>query len=292
VFDFGAFGNGFSISITNTLNFVLLFFVTKFKAMPETLVPIFIEETLMDLKEFFSIALPSMFMVCLEGWNYQIITILTGYLADVDQRNAHILLLNFSSIIYMFPFALSVTASNTVGKYIGRYQPQNAEICCKMIILFTSLVALLLFLLLQCFRWGIPYIFTDNEEIASIMNVILVYYFFYELFDFLTTSYAGMFRGLGLQKIIAIANLICFYIISIPLNILLSFTADLGIYGTWISYVVVIILLISVYSVIYYFKVDFNEICLVTQRRLSYAQSVIDSPTKTNKKSMASVENF
>jgi len=286
--DTGAFGNGLSISVTNTFNFILLYFVTRFKAKEETLVNFFVKETFMDIKEFFNIALPSMFMVCLEGWNYQIITILSGYIEDQDQRNSHILLLNISSVIYMFPFALSVTASNIVGKYIGKHQPQSADVVCKMIIVYTSIVSFILFVLLQCFRTLIPYIFTADENLASIMKILLIYYTFYEIFDFMTTSYAGMFRGLGLQKIIAVANLICFYVISIPLNILLTFPAELGIYGTWISYLVVIVMLVSVYTVIYFFKVDFDEICHITNRRLSVAQSIIDEQENSRKSSMAS----
>ena len=262
------------------------------KANKETLVPIFIKETFMDIKAFFKIALPSMFMVCLEGWNYQIITIMTGYLDSQDEKNAHILLLNISSVIYMFPFALSVTASNKVGKYIGRHQAQNARIVSYMIILYTIITSVILFLILHCLRGVIPYIFTSDEQVASIIKVLLIYYYFYELFEFLTTAYAGMFRGLGLQKIIAIANLVCFYFISIPLNYLLTFPVGLGIYGTWISYVVIIVVLISVYTLIFLFKVNFEEICHDTSRRLSIAQSVIDSPNKSRRSSMASVENF
>jgi len=293
VFDFGAFGNGLSISITNTINFFLLYFATLWKSKKEALVQFFISETFMDIKQFFKIALPSLFMICLEGWNYQIITVMTGYIKHQDQRNAHILLLNLTSVVYMFPFALSVSASNAVGKYIGRNDPQGSKIVCNMIILFSTISSLFVFLLLHCVRVFLPYIFTSDESLAYIMKDLLIYYLFYELFEFLTTSFAGIFRGLGLQKIIAVANLICFYVISIPLNYLLTFTANYGIYGTWISYIVVIVLLTTVYGCIYYIKVDFDDICQITSKRLSEAQFVIDgSDNSRRNSSIVSIDKF
>jgi len=129
----------------------------------------------------------------------------------------------------------------------------------------------------------------NTVQVHLSMKTLIIYYIFYEFFDFLTTSYAGMFRGLGMQSIISWANFVCFYIISIPLCYLLVYPAGLGIYGNWISYLIAIIALVFLYSYIYLKKVDFHQICYESKRRLSrdtlLLKSQINADTSDDTKS-------
>lgn len=237
----------------------------------------FTKESFKDFREFFKISFPTLLMICLETWNYEIITLMTGYIKDENHRNSHIIIVNFSSMVYMFPFALGVTSSNIVGKYIGGFFPKKAEFASYFIMVYSTLISLVIFTAINCFRGVLPSVFSNNLMIQDVVYVLLLYYSFYQFFDFLTTSFCGIYRGLGLQKIIAIANSICFYVISIPLNYVLTFTLELGVYGTRINFIAIIVLLFSVYSLIYKFKVDFLEICQITKNRLSHDQKNIEN---------------
>ncbi len=280
-FDLGAFGNGLSISLTNLLNFLLIILITKFKAHPEAIVPLFTKESFMDFKEYLNIAIPTLFMICLETWNYEIITLMSGYLPDENQRNAHIILINFSALVYMFPFSLGITSANIVGNYIGGFYPKKAKIAANFILLFTASLSAFFFITFNITRPFLPRIFSSNEKIIEIVNILLIYYFFYQFFDFITTCFCGIYRGLGMQKIIAYTNLVCFYIISLPLNYYLTFPLGLEVYGIRINYIVVIFLLFLVYAYIY-MKVDFYEICKVTKKRLTHDQNNIEKSSINN----------
>jgi len=288
VFEWGAFGNGLASSVTNIINFVLIFILAKYKSKTETYIS-FNADSLKGWKEFFAVAVPSFFMICLETWNYQITAIMTGKITDQDQINGNILLLNLSLFFYMFPFGLSVASSTLVGKFVGRFSVKATEMSCRFSVLFTLICSFVVMTLLAIFRPIVPYIYTDNEKIAEVVKTLIIYYIFYEFFDFLTTSYAGMFRGLGMQSIISWANFVCFYIISIPLCYLLVYPAGLGIYGNWISYLIAIIALVFLYSYIYLKKVDFHQICYESKRRLSrdtlLLKSQINADTSDDTKS-------
>jgi len=241
---------------------------------PETLTP-FNSESFAGFKEFLRIAFPSCLMICLETWNYQITGIMTGYLPEV-QIESNSIVLNVSLFFYMFPFGLSVASSNLVGKFVGRFSVQATEYACKMSIIFTLICSLLVMILLLIVRPFLPLIYTDVEEEVNIIKDILLMYAFYEFFDFLTTSYAGMYRGLGMQNIIAFANFVCFYIISIPLCYLLTYPFEMEIYGTWTSYILAIICLVFFYSLIYVKKVDYYKICKESSKRLSHDSHKVD----------------
>ena len=220
-------------------------------------------------KEFLQVAIPSSLMICLETWNYQITAIMTGYLDDTYQINGNVILLNVSLFFYMFPFGLSVASSNIVGKYVGRFSVKATEMSCKMSIVFAFISSVLVNTFLAIVRPWVPYIYTSDDKLAEVVSKLIILYIFYEFFDFLTTSYAGIFRGLGMQNIISLANFICFYVISIPLCWALTYPAGLGIFGNWTSYIIAIICLVILYSVIYVKKVDFYQICNDSHKRLT-----------------------
>jgi MATE family multidrug resistance protein len=282
VFDWGAFGNGFAASITNMLNFFLLSILIIKKSKKGTYFMLN-ADSFRGWKEFLAVAIPSSLMICLETWNYQITAIMTGYLADKNEINGNVILLNLSLFFYMFPFGLSVACSNLVGKYVGRFSVKATELSCKMSVVYTLICSFLVMTFLAIVRPWLPYIYTNDEKLADVVKNLIVYYIFYEFFDFLTTSYAGMFRGLGMQNIISVANFICFYVISIPLCYWLTYPAGYGIYGNWTSYIISIVCLVALYSVIYLKKVDFYQICKDSHKRLSQDSfAITDSNSKEN----------
>jgi len=278
VCDWGAFGIGFSLSISNFLTFVIGTFIAMRQSAKGTFFMIN-SDSFKGWKEFFAIAIPSCLMSCLETWNYQIIAIMTGYLSK-DQFESNIILNNISIIISMYPFGLNIASSNIVGKFVGRFSIMATKITCKFIFIYTIMLSTIVMSILAIVRPWIPYIFTSDENLASIVKVLIVYQLFFAFFDFLTTTYGGIFRGFGLQTWIAMANFVCFYIISIPLCYLLTYTFDFGIYGTRISYIIVTLCLNLLYTAIYKYKVDFYAICSDSVVRLQRDSVVISKSPK------------
>ena len=234
--DWGAFGLGFTVSIANLSNFILLTCIA-YRDSVEGSFFLVNSDSFIGWKEFLSLAIPSCLMSCLETWNYEIVTLMTGYLSNKDQIDANIILLNISSFFYMYPFGVNVASSNIIGKYVGKYNLRAVELLCKFVMIYSIILSTMAMLILFIFRNYIPPLFTEDKGITEILNSLIIYYIVYEFFDFITTSYGGIFRGLGLQNWIAWANLICFYIISIPLCYLFTYTFKYEIFGTRSSYI-------------------------------------------------------
>lgn len=285
VFEMGAFGNGLACSITNILNFILMLIVLKKYALPDSF---FFpnKDSLVGWREFFSLALPSMFMICLETWNYQIINFMVGYLKDITEENTNSYLTSFSSIIYMIPFGLSVASSNVIGRFVGDFSPRKAQQSTRFIIVLCIFITFLVCLLLIIFKNFIPYIYTQDPVEVEMTQKYLWLYILYEFFEILTSSYAGIYRGLGMQVIISFANFVCYYLISIPLTILLTFGFEMRLDGVRISYVVCIVFLIIFYAIIHIKKVDYYKICKEANKRLSRDSLKISVNKETDSESI------
>jgi MATE family multidrug resistance protein len=285
VLEMGAFGNGLACSVTNFLNFILMMIVIKKWAVTDSF---FFpnRDAFVGWKEFFSLAFPSMLMICLETWNYQIINFMVGYLKDSSEENTNSYLISFSSIIYMFPFGLSVASSNILGRYIGDFSPRKAQHATRFIIVICIIISSLICIILLIFKNYVPYIYTQDSQEIKLMQKYLWLYIFYEFVEVLTTSYAGIYRGLGMQVIIALANFVCYYLISIPLTILLTFVFEMRLDGVWSAYVISIISLILFYAVIHINKVDYYKICKETNKRLSRDSFIISQSKDFDTKSI------
>jgi MATE family multidrug resistance protein len=270
--EWGCFGNGLAITFTNLINLILILLIIKKFHFKDTLA-LLSGDSLIGMRDFFSNAFPSLLMVCLETWNYQIINFIVSFIHNIFQEKANSVLINFSTIIYMFPFAFSIVASNIIGKLVGDYSFRKTQIASKMIIIISIIFSLMVLISLLFLRTLLPQIYLKNdegsEETKDYMDSLFLFFMFFEFFECLTTSLSGIFSGLGLQKIIAITNFICFYIICIPLTCILIFQCKLKIYGAWISYCITITILTTMYGIIYYKKVNYYKICKDTNKKLS-----------------------
>ena len=94
VLDKGPYGIGLAVSINNLTNLVIVTILAKYFSIKEAF--FFINrDSFRGWKEFLVISVPSFLMTFLETLNYQINTIMSGYLHK-DQFNSNIILTNMS----------------------------------------------------------------------------------------------------------------------------------------------------------------------------------------------------
>ncbi len=200
---------------------------------------------------------------------------MVGYLKNSTEENINTYIISFASIIYMFPFGFSVASSNVIGRYIGNFSHRKAQHATRFIIISCVMISAFICILLLIFKNYIPYIYTRDEQEIKLMHKYLWLYIFYQFFEVLTNAYAGIYRGLGMQVIIAIAIFICYYVISLPLTFLLTFVFKFRLNGVWSAYVISIIFLITFYAIIHFYKVDFYKICKEAKKRLNLDSLII-----------------
>ncbi|KAK9163513.1 hypothetical protein Syun_004415 [Stephania yunnanensis] len=182
------------------------------------------------------LALPSCLSVCLEWWWYEFMILICGLLVNPKATIASMgILIQTTSLVYVFPTALSVGVSTRVGNELGANRPAKARIA--TIVSLACGVALglgaTLFTILMRHRWG--HFFTDDAEILELTAVALPIVGLCELGNCPQTTGCGVLRGSARPTTGANINLGSFYLVGMPVAIFLGFVAKMGFPGLWLG---------------------------------------------------------
>ncbi|KAG8374853.1 hypothetical protein BUALT_Bualt10G0038800 [Buddleja alternifolia] len=193
-------------------------------------------ECMKGWRSLLSLAIPSYISVCLEWWWYEIMTLLCRILINPRATVASMgILIQATSLIYIFPFSLSFGVSTRVGNEFGAGRPKNARIsaivglCTSFFLGFSALS----FAFSVRKIWGS--LFTQDEEILGLPSMVLPIIGLCELGNCPQTTGCGVLRGTARPKMGANINLGCFYLVGMPVAVLLSFFFEYDFKGLWIG---------------------------------------------------------
>lgn len=183
-----------------------------------------------------ALAVPSCVSVCLEWWWYEFMIMLCGLLLNPKATVASMgILIQTTSLVYVFPSALSLGVSTRVGNELGANRPARARI--SMIVSLICAVALglaaMLFTILMRHQWG--RFFTSDSEILGLTSVALPIVGLCELGNCPQTTGCGVLRGSAQPKTGANINLGSFYLVGMPVAILMGFVLKMGFAGLWLG---------------------------------------------------------
>ena len=83
------------------------------------------------------------------------------------------------------------------------------------------------------FRDELPRLYVEDLEVAVLAASLLPIAGAFQIFDGIQVVGGGLMRGMGRPQVGAVANLLAFYLIGLPLAWALAFRAGLGIRGVW-----------------------------------------------------------
>ncbi|GKV19958.1 hypothetical protein SLEP1_g30148 [Rubroshorea leprosula] len=183
-----------------------------------------------------ALAIPTCISVCLEWWWYELMIMLCGLLVNPKATIASMgILIQTTSLVYVFPSALSLGVSTRVGNELGANRPAKARI--SMIVSLFGAAALgliaMLFTTLMRHKWG--RFFTNDTEILELTSIVLPISGLCELGNCPQTTGCGVLRGSARPTIGANINLGSFYLVGMPVAILMGFVAKMGFAGLWLG---------------------------------------------------------
>ncbi|XP_061339184.1 protein DETOXIFICATION 48-like [Gastrolobium bilobum] len=183
-----------------------------------------------------ALAVPTCVSVCLEWWWYEFMIMLCGLLVNPKATIASMgILIQTTSLVYVFPSSLSLGVSTRVGNELGANRPGKARIS-MIVSLFCAVVlglAAMLFTTLMRHQWG--RFFTNDHEILELTAIVLPIAGLCELGNCPQTTGCGVLRGSARPTIGANINLGSFYLVGMPVAILLGFVAKMGFAGLWLG---------------------------------------------------------
>ncbi|KAK7883108.1 hypothetical protein WMY93_029282 [Mugilogobius chulae] len=187
-------------------------------------------ECLKDWNLFLHLAIPSMVMMCVEWWTYEIGGFLAGIISEVE-LGAQSVVLQLANIAYMFPVGFSVAGSVRVGNALGAGNTNQAKLCAKVTVFCAVSVSVCLAILIGSLKEHISYVFTYDEQIRQRVSDVVSFYAPFIILDGTSVACGCIIRGAGKQKVGAVCYFLGFYGIGFPIGVPLMFAAKLGIKG-------------------------------------------------------------
>uniref|UniRef100_A0A4W6DFB1 Multidrug and toxin extrusion protein n=1 Tax=Lates calcarifer TaxID=8187 RepID=A0A4W6DFB1_LATCA len=175
-------------------------------------------DCLQEWGPFIKLAIPSMLMICLSWWIFEIGGFLAGVISEVELGAQSI------AIPAFFPLGFSIAASVRVGNALGAGNTKQAKLSCKVSIMCASSLSIA--------KNVIGYIFTSEQDIIKRVSDVMLIFGFMHVGD-ATGVAAGVLRGAGKQLVGALCNLVGYYFIGFPIGVSLMFAANMGIVGLW-----------------------------------------------------------
>ncbi|XP_061764645.1 multidrug and toxin extrusion protein 1-like [Nerophis ophidion] len=215
-------------------------------------------DCLQEWGPFVKLAIPSMLMLCLEWWMFEVGGILAGLISEAE-LGAQAIIYQLETVAFMFPLGLSAAASVRVGNALGAGNIEQAQLSCKVPIICAFIMACFVGASLSLCRNVIGYIFTTEEEILKRVADVVMILSFMHLADAVAGVSGGAIRGAGKQKIGAACNLVGYYIIGLPIGVSLMFAAGMGIIGFWTG-LTVCVLMQSIFFIIFLYKLDWKKV--------------------------------
>ena len=195
-----------------------------------------------NLGQFLKIGIPGMLMLCFEWWALELLAIFAG-LIGVEELACQVVVITIIGFIFMLPLGISYAASALTGNYIGEGKIDLAKKFAQMTVFFNIICTTIIVVLLSVYQDAVSNVFTNEPKVIKIFNETLWVLLIYIWFDTIHGVQSGIIRGMGRQVYGSVFTLICYYILGMPLALLLCFKADMGIVGLWLGFTIASIIL-------------------------------------------------
>ncbi|KAJ9477884.1 Ethionine resistance-conferring protein 1 [Pseudozyma hubeiensis] len=185
------------------------------------------------IKPVLSLGFAGMVSLAAEWWAWEIVGLVTSQLGVVALAAQSVLLVS-SSVTYQLPFGASVATAVRVGNLLGANRPDEARISSRVSLILSLAMGGLNSALFLIFRrqWG--WLFSSDIEVIKLVEHILPLLAFFQVADGICGIAGGVLRGTGRQAAGAGINMVSYYVIGIPVGLVLTFTSiNLGLAGLW-----------------------------------------------------------
>jgi MATE family multidrug resistance protein len=234
-----------------------------------------------DLKEAFHLkeitgivylATPGTIMVVSEWLCFEAAALAAGIIGT-DSLAAQTIVINTGTFLWQIPFGLAIATTTRIGNSLGANNPAVAQCVAKSALIMSLVPAAINISILMIFRENWGFLFSNEPSVVKLVADILPLAALYQLSD--TTGCIGgaAIRGCGLQKLGSVINIIGYYIIGVPLGMLLTFHFDFGLFGIWVG-LTAGLCFVSTLQVILLFRMDWEEQAVAAFKRVGGYEAI------------------
>ncbi|KAM1180657.1 hypothetical protein ACFX13_020042 [Malus domestica] len=133
----------------------------------------------------------------------------------------------------MIPLAFFAGTGVRVANELGAGNWKAAKFATKVSVIESTMVGVFFCVLIIALHDKIAYIFTTSSDVVEAVNHMSYLLAITILLNSVQPVLSGVAVGSGWQAWVAYINLFCYYIVGLPLGILMGWAFNLGIRGIW-----------------------------------------------------------
>ncbi len=168
----------------------------------------------------------------LEYGVFGVVGLLMGTMGT-DQVAGHQIALNLASVTFMVPLGISSAAAVVVGRAVGREDPESAweaaQSALLVAIAFMGTTALT-FLLLP---GPLARVYSGAAQVLAVAVTLIPLAGVFQVFDGIQVTSIGILRGLGDTRTPMVIGILGFWLVGLPVSLLLAFELGYGAPGLW-----------------------------------------------------------
>ncbi|KAF6168070.1 hypothetical protein GIB67_011455 [Kingdonia uniflora] len=186
------------------------------------------------LPKFFKLSLASAIMLCLEAWYFQILVLIAGLLKNPELAlDSLSICMTISGLVFMISVGFNTAASVRVSNELGAGNAKSAAFSVLVVTFISFIISVIAAIIVLALRHVISYVFTEGENVANAVSELTPFLAIALMLNEIQPVLSGVVVGCGWQAFVAYVNIGCYYVVGVPLGVLLGFTFDLGAKGIW-----------------------------------------------------------
>ncbi|KAI3991845.1 hypothetical protein MKX01_012790 [Papaver californicum] len=186
------------------------------------------------LWDFFKLSAASGVMLCLETWYYRILVLMAANLNNAKIAvDALSVCMSINTWEFMIPLGFFAATGVRVANELGAGNGKGAKFASIVSVTTSLVIGLLLSSSITIFHEKIAVIFTLSKAVLRAVDNLAVLLGTTILLNSIQPVLSGVAVGSGWQASVAYINIGSYYIVGLPLGVVLGWVFHLGISGIW-----------------------------------------------------------
>jgi len=183
-------------------------------------------------RRLFTLGVPVGFQISLEMWVFGTVAVLMGVLGPT-QLAGHQIALNLAALSFMVPLGLAGAAAARVGQAIGRDDQEGAKRAAAVSLALGASLMAGFGLLFAALPRQLARLFTPDAGVIEVAAMLLPIAAAFQIADGTQVVGAGILRGTADTRFPAVIAFLGYWVIGLPVGLLLAFPMGLGPRGLW-----------------------------------------------------------
>lgn len=233
-------GAGIGTLLTRVIIFVLLLILVLYHPLYKKyklIAPRAWKLSKKTMRDILSIGIPSSFQLTMEAGAFAISGLIIGSISAISLAS-HQIALSISSFTFMASVGLSQALSIRTSNAYSQNNWVKVGIIGKSGLYLTALYGIFCALIFLFFRFPLSSMFTQNEEVLQLAGYLLILSAIFQVPDTIQVNSSGLLRGIKDVKVPSFIVAMAYWVIGIPLGVLLAFKFNMGAQGIWIGLII------------------------------------------------------